>query len=111
MSGNVDNLNLTLVDVLLKKINFYFIILGAKLCNVQIHIHFFHACPVKLLLYLCGTTTNTWLRPVEEDLSMSALSTVRPISDPYVQAIAVHPIRPPGFRSSLISPSIGFSSE
>jgi hypothetical protein len=25
-----------------------------------------------LLTYLCGTTTNIWLRPVQEDLSMSA---------------------------------------
>jgi hypothetical protein len=25
-----------------------------------------------LVTYLCGTTTNIWLRPVEEDLSMIA---------------------------------------
>jgi hypothetical protein len=25
-----------------------------------------------LLTYLCGTTTNIWLRPVQEDLSMTA---------------------------------------
>jgi hypothetical protein len=50
-------------------------------------------------LYLCGTTTNIWLGPVQEDLSMTVLSTMRPISG---QAIAVHPIRPPGFRPSLI---------
>jgi hypothetical protein len=27
---------------------------------------------VALLIYLCGTTTNIWLRPVQEDLSMTA---------------------------------------
>jgi hypothetical protein len=27
---------------------------------------------VDLLTYLCGTTTNIWLRPVQEDLSMTA---------------------------------------
>jgi hypothetical protein len=43
---------------------------------------------ITLLIYLCGTTTNTWLRPVEEHLSMSAspcamhMSTMRAISDP-----------------------------
>jgi hypothetical protein len=25
-----------------------------------------------ILTYLCGTTTNIWLRPVQEDLSMTA---------------------------------------
>jgi hypothetical protein len=29
-------------------------------------------CFTYLLTYLCGTTTNIWLRPVEEDLSMTA---------------------------------------
>jgi hypothetical protein len=27
---------------------------------------------IDLLTYLCGTTTNIWLRPFEEDLSMTA---------------------------------------
>jgi hypothetical protein len=27
---------------------------------------------INLPTYLCGTTTNIWLKPVEEDLSMSA---------------------------------------
>jgi hypothetical protein len=47
-----------------------------------------------LLTCLCGTTTNTWLRPVEEDLSISAClehsaSTVQSLTPS-----AVHPIRP-----------------
>jgi hypothetical protein len=29
------------------------------------------------LLYLCGITTNTWLRPFEEDLSMTAIRAVK----------------------------------
>jgi hypothetical protein len=34
--------------------------------------HFTSSLGLRLLTYLCGTTTNSWLRPVEEDLSMSA---------------------------------------
>jgi hypothetical protein len=45
------------------------------------------ASKFNLLTYLCGTTTNTWLGPVEEDQSMPVLS-------------------PPGLMSFLISPSI-----
>jgi hypothetical protein len=32
----------------------------------------YFASKVSYLTYLCGITTNIWLRPVEEDLSMSA---------------------------------------
>jgi hypothetical protein len=48
----------------------YFIILQSSVKTGEEH--FTSSLGLRLLTYLCGTTTNSWLRPVEEDLSMSA---------------------------------------
>jgi hypothetical protein len=64
-----------------------------------------------LLTYLLMWLYNQYLVKACWRRCLPVLSTVRPISDLSGQAITVHPIRRPEFRSSLLSPSIGFGSE
>jgi hypothetical protein len=55
-------------DLLLEKLRFNFIFHENLICHFRVDTYM---QKVNLLTYLCGTTTNIWLSPVEEDLYMT----------------------------------------